>query len=219
MTNYAKSNTGFKILSTLLKPIFKFWYNPKIEGKENIPANGAIVVACNHKHLMDQCMVIISTKRPIHYMAKSEYFENKKVAWFFKAAGCIPVNRNGHDSDAKDAATDVLKSGGALGIFPEGTRNKTEDILMPFKFGAVSLAKKNGALVVPVGVSGDYKFRAKNLKARIGEPIDVSEMDLEKANELLQSSVEALIRKNLDEGFGSEQDYERIKHTDNKVSD
>ena len=83
MTNYAKSNTGFKILSTILKPVFKFWYSPKLIGKENIPESGAIVVACNHKHLMDQCMVIVSTKRPIHYMAKSEYFENKKVAWFF----------------------------------------------------------------------------------------------------------------------------------------
>ena len=47
MTNYAKSNTGFKILSTILKPVFKFWYTPKLIGKENIPENGAIVVACN----------------------------------------------------------------------------------------------------------------------------------------------------------------------------
>ena len=213
MTNYAKSNTGFKILSTILKPIFKFWYSPRLIGKENIPENGAIVVACNHKHLMDQCMVIVSTKRPIHYMAKSEYFENKKVAWFFKAAGCIPVNRNGKDTEAKDAATEVLQAQGALGIFPEGTRNKTEDLLMPFKFGAVSLAKKNNALVVPVGVSGDYKFRPKNLVARIGEPIDVSEMDLEEANEKLHKAVETLILENLKEGNGSEQDFERAKHS------
>ncbi|MBO5857776.1 MAG: 1-acyl-sn-glycerol-3-phosphate acyltransferase [Clostridia bacterium] len=213
MTNYAKSNTGFKILSTILKPIFKFWYSPKLIGKENIPENGAIVVACNHKHLMDQCMVIVSTKRPIHYMAKSEYFENKKVAWFFKAAGCIPVNRNGKDTEAKDAATEVLQSQGALGIFPEGTRNKTEDLLMPFKFGAVSLAKKNNALVIPVGVSGDYKFRPKNLVARIGEPINVSEMDLEEANEKLHKAVETLILENLKEGNGSEQDFERAKHS------
>ena len=213
MTNYAKSNTGFKILSTILKPVFKFWYSPKLIGKENIPESGAIVVACNHKHLMDQCMVIVSTKRPIHYMAKSEYFENKKVAWFFKAAGCIPVNRNGKDTEAKDAATEVLHAQGALGIFPEGTRNKTEDLLMPFKFGAVSLAKKNNALVIPVGVSGDYKFRPKNLVARIGEPIDVSGMDLEEANEKLHKAVETLILENLKEGNGSEQDFERAKHT------
>lgn len=213
MTNYAKSNTGFKILSTILKPVFKFWYTPKLIGKENIPESGAIVVACNHKHLMDQCMVIVSTKRPIHYMAKSEYFENKKVAWFFKAAGCIPVNRNGKDTEAKDAATEVLHAQGALGIFPEGTRNKTEDLLMPFKFGAVSLAKKNNALVIPVGVSGDYKFRPKNLVARIGEPIDVSGMDLEEANEKLHKAVETLILENLKEGNGSEQDFERAKHS------
>ena len=84
---------------------------------------------------------------------------------------------------------------------------------MPFKFGAVSLAKKNNALVIPVGVSGDYKFRPKNLVARIGEPIDVSEMDLEEANEKLHKAVETLILENLKEGNGSEQDFERAKHS------
>ncbi len=210
---YSEKNTGFKILSTILKPVFKFICNPKIIGKENIPEKGAIVVACNHKHLMDQCMVIISTKRPINYMAKSEYFENKKVAWFFKAAGCIPVHRDRKDENAKSAASEVLSNGGALGIFPEGTRNRTEYLLMDFKFGAVSLAKKNNALLVPVGVSGDYKFRTKNLVARIGEPIDISNLELEEANQKLHNAVESLILKNLEEGFGSEQDYKRAEKT------
>ena len=53
----------------LLKPVFKFYYNPKIIGKENIPKEGPIIIAGNHKHLYDQCLPIISTKRPIHYIS------------------------------------------------------------------------------------------------------------------------------------------------------
>ena len=74
---------------------------------------------------MDQCGTILASKRAIHYMAKKEYFDGK-FAWFFKMMGCISVNRSIHDDEAKKKAMDVLKDGKALGIFPEGTRNKTD---------------------------------------------------------------------------------------------
>lgn len=77
-------NVAYKVLRTILTPIYKFYYNPKIIGKENIPKEGSIIIAGNHKHLMDQCNIIISTKRVITYMAKKEYFDNKKTSWFFK---------------------------------------------------------------------------------------------------------------------------------------
>lgn len=114
---------GYKFLRGILSPIFKFWYRPKIEGKENILEEGSIILAGNHIHLMDQCNVIVSTKRKLHYMAKKEYFDNKKVAWFFKLVGCISVDRSKKDEEAKEKAIEVLKEGHALGIFPEGTRN------------------------------------------------------------------------------------------------
>ena len=114
---------GYRIMRAILSPIYKFWYRPKVVGKENILNDGAIVLAGNHIHLMDQCNVIISTKRKLHYMAKKEYFDDKKVAWFFRFVGCIPVDRKRKDENAKEAAIEVLNNGHALGIFPEGTRN------------------------------------------------------------------------------------------------
>lgn len=183
----------FRIFRGVLKPIFKFWYNPKIYGKENIPKEGSIIVAGNHKHLMDQCMVIIATKRPIHYMAKIEYWKGH-FAWFFKMAGCIPVDRSKKDTKAVNSALDVLNKGGAIGIFPEGTRNKTEKLLLPFKFGAVSMAWKTNSLIVPFGIYGDYKFRSKNLVVRIGKPFSVGE-SLEEANTKLVSEVTKLIKE------------------------
>lgn len=181
---------GFKIYRALLGPLFRFWYKPKIIGKENIPVDGPIVLAGNHRHLYDQCMIIIATKRVIHYMAKKEYFKGA-FRWFFKSAGCIPVDRTKKDPNAKRLAMEVLNDKEALGIFPEGTRNKTDKLLLPFKYGAVSLAQKGDAVIVPFGISGDYKFRS-GITIKIGKPFKVGD-DLEKANKRLEREVTKLI--------------------------
>ena len=192
-----KKYPSYTFFKTILGPIFKLWYNPKTIGKENIPKEGPIIIAGNHIHLFDQCFPILATKRPINYMAKKEYFDDKKVAWFFKSVGCIPVNRSTKDKNAVDSALEVLNRAGAVGIFPEGTRNKTKDFLLPFKFGAVSMAKKTNATIVPVGITGTYKFRSKNLIARIGKPFKVDNMTLEEANEKLFNEVKTLMEENL----------------------
>ena len=184
---------GYKLFKPVLGPLFKLWYNPKISGISNIPKSGPIIIAGNHKHIMDQCSVIVSTKRVVHYMAKKEYFDGK-MAWFFKVTGCISVDRGVHDEAAKEKALAVLKNGGAIGLFPEGTRNKTKAILLPFKFGAVSMAKKTNATIVPFGISGDYKFRSKNLEVVFGEPFKIDNLDLESANELLTNKIKNLIK-------------------------
>ena len=89
----------YKFNKLVLGFIFKLYYNPTIIGKENIPKEGSILIVGNHKHLFDQCLAIIATKRGIHYMAKKEYFDNKKVAWFFKSNGCISVDRSKKDPE------------------------------------------------------------------------------------------------------------------------
>lgn len=185
---------GYRLFKPILSPLFRLWYRPKIFNASVIPKEGPIIIAGNHKHIMDQCSVIVSTKRVVHYMAKREYFDGK-LAWFFKITGCISVDRSIHDDEAKSKALDVLKKDGAIGLFPEGTRNKTDAFLLPFKFGAVSMAKKTDATIVPFGISGDYKFRSKNLKVHFGEPFKVGDMDLETANQLLASKIGELMKK------------------------
>ena len=191
-----KKNRFYRFSRVFLGFIFKLWYHPKVIGKENIIKEGPIIVAGNHKHVMDQCGIIISTKREMHYMAKKEYFDGK-YAWFFKKTGCISVDRSIHDDVAKEKALEVLKSGGALGIFPEGTRNKTKEFLLPFKFGCVSMAKKTGAYIIPFGVTGDYKFRSKNLVYNIGKPFKVGNMELEEANNKLAKKIGYLMKKGI----------------------
>lgn len=181
----------YKIFKPILGPIFRFYYNPTIIGKENIPKEGRLLIVGNHKHLYDQCLAIISTKRPIHYMAKKEYFDGK-IAWFFKSVGCIPVDRSKKDKNATNSALEVLNNDFVLGLFPEGTRNKTNKKLLPFKFGAVSMANKTDSYILPFGISGDYKFRSKNLTIKFGKPYKVSD-DLEKENKKLERIVSKLI--------------------------
>lgn len=188
----------YRIGRFILGPFFKWYYNPTIIGKENIPKEGAILIVGNHKHLYDQCLSIISTKRFIKYMAKREYFDNKKTRWFFKAVGCISVDRSVHDGKAKGEAIETLKNGGAIGLFPEGTRNKTQEFLLPFKFGAVSMAKKTDAYLVPFGITGDYIFRSKNLVIKYGKPFKVTDMELEEANNLLYETIKKLMEDTLE---------------------
>ena len=142
--------------------------------------------------------MIISTKRVVHFLAKDEYFKGK-FAWFFKATGCISVDRDAHDGVAKNQAIEILKNGGAVGLFPEGTRIKTkEKLLLDFKYGTVSMAQKTNAKIIPYAVTGDYKFRSKNLMIRFGKAFSVSKDEsLEEANKKLYKEVNKLLLENL----------------------
>lgn len=253
--------------------LFKIFYNPKIIGKENIPDKGPVIIAGNHVHLYDQCHVLISTKRYINYMAKKEYFSSKLTSWFFKNVGCIKVDRTKKDDLAVNEALGVLNRGGALGIFPEGTRNalkkdeikilyskyfndyskrkfksflkkntpkksqvllleklyndkkislecfynslentdkclkklleekiidkKTYDdsLILDFKYGAVSLASKTKSVIIPVVVTGTYKFRSNNLTVKIGKSINVDDKDLKEANLNLRKTMIEMIKE------------------------
>ncbi len=183
----------YRLFSPIMNLAFKFWYNPTILNKENIPNDAPVIIACNHVHLFDQCLTIAATKRVIHYMAKKEYFDGA-LRPFFEAFGCISVDRQkSPDVNSVKSALRVLKRGGAIGIFPEGTRNRTDKLLLRFKPGAVALAKKADAYIVPCGLTGDYKFRSKNLCIRYGKPFKVSDMTVQEGNEKLYNEVEKLV--------------------------
>lgn len=196
--NSRQGELGYKIMSFFLKPIFLLYYRPKLINKNVIPKEGPIILAGNHMHVLDQCLPLACTKRPVHYMAKKEYFDSL-FAWFFKFVGCISVNRQIKDTVAKERAIDILNNGGALGIFPEGTRNKTKEELLPFKLGVVSMAQKTGATIVPFGITGQYKRgKNNNLTLRLGTPFKVEkDQSLEEANEKLRTIVGDLMKENI----------------------
>ena len=190
-----KTDDGYKrnlIMYYVIKPVLllvaKILYNPKIIGRENIPKRDGCVIACNHIHAFDPAMLIYSMRRVIHFIAKKELFECK-MRWFYLSYGTIPVDRDKKNPLALKVAEEYLENNEIVGIFPEGTRNKEIDGLLPFKFGAVKIASVTKKKIVPCVITGNYKVFKSNLKIRYGKPIDISDMDLEDANELLRNTM------------------------------
>ena len=271
-TDECRHELGYKLMRPIVSWNFKRKYHPVVIGGENIPKTGPLVFCGNHRHKDDQYNVMLETKRVIHMLSKDEYFKGKS-AWFYRAAGCIPVDRSIHDENAKSEARAILHSKGCIGLFPEGTRNEVtckdeeleklekilnlskeeiiekikyksirttqvnllielknqnkitkdelkefvldadnallkllkkkiikeeeynESLLLPFKFGAVSLAKKENALIIPYATTGLYNGEKNQLITRIGKPLDVSGMELEDANKLLRQTMIKLMQK------------------------
>ena len=110
--------------------------------------------------------------------------------------GIIPVNRRIHDKNALQKAIDVLNDDKVIGIFPEGTINRTEETIIPFKIGAVKMASETNTKIVPFIITGEYKIGNKNLKLEFLEPIEIPKKDdLTEYNKELESIISKKLRK------------------------
>ena len=135
-----------------------------------------------------------STKRNVYFIAKKELHDGK-FGFIFRWAGTIPVDRSKKNPNARIKAEEALNNGKIIGIFPEGTTIKKKGELLPFKYGAVSIAKKTNSKIVPFAIIGEYKLFSK-IKIVFDKPIDISKLDLEEANKLLREKIVNLIEKN-----------------------
>ena len=186
----------YKIIQPLIRPIFKLYYNPTIVNKDYIPSEGSAVIAGNHKHALDPILVDSCTGRVVHTLAKKDLHDGP-FGGFFKAIGTIPVDLHAeHNKEALNSAIDYLKEGNLINLSPEAKRNYTDEVLLPFKFGAVVMAKKTNSIIIPYSITGDYRFRSKDLKIVFGKPLDVSALSVEEANVLLFETVKQLILDN-----------------------
>lgn len=184
----------YKACKLIYTTLLKVLYRPTAIGVENIPEDGPLIFAGNHRHAFDPVVVMTHTKRTVHYMAKESLFKGLHGI-LFKQIGLIKVYRTRNNPEAIQSAVELLKQGGTLGIFPEGTRNQTEEPLLRFKHGAVRIAKEANSKIVPFAIKGQYKLFRKKLIIEFGKPIDVSEMELEEANDCIRNEVLNLLRK------------------------
>lgn len=166
---------GYKIVRAVLDFIFFVIFRLHVEGRENVPQTGAIIVAPNHKSDWDPPLIGVAfNTRIIHYMAKEELFKNPFLGWLIRQFGTFPVKRGTVDRTAIRQALRELKAGNPLGIFPEGTRIRREG-LGRFHSGMASLALMTGTPVVPVAVIGSRWMPHKKgpLAVLIGKPVEV----------------------------------------------
>ena len=186
-----KSNL-YRFLRPILTFLMKLIFKPKIIGKENIPKNGSMVLAGNHTNILDPVLLLSSTKRTVHFLAKIELVEGP-LGFGFKHMGIIPVNRRIKDKSVMPAAEEGLKAGKIIGVFPEGTINRTDDITMPFKTGAVRMAYGTNTKIIPFAITGKYHI-FKGPVIIFGKPYKVGE-DITKENEKLKENVIKLIKE------------------------
>ena len=183
----------YRVLRPIAVFLLKTIYQIKIINKENVPKDGAFIFAGNHKHNYDAISLMCGSKRVIHFMAKQELMD--KHGWLFKNMGIIPVDRSKKNQEAIFEADGYLKNGEVVAIFPEGTFNKTEYVIMPFKYGAVKIASNSNVPIVPFAIVGEYKKFRKGLKIVFGKPYYVMDInDLTKENVKLMNKVVTLMK-------------------------
>ena len=180
----------YKILQKIVKFLNKIYVRPTYEGIENIPDYGSFILAGNHIHLLDPGPIMSITNRQVHFLAKSSLFKFPK-SLIFNNMGLIKVNRDGKDKDAYNKAVEYLKNDEIIGIYPEGTRERGRGLL-PFKSGAVRMAKEANTIIIPFATIGKYRPFRKGLIIRFAKPYKVKD-DIDKSNKELRDIIKGLL--------------------------
>ena len=185
--------------------VYYLAYDMHFEGLENLPDKDheGVIVASNHRSYADPVLLTMYMKRPMHYMAKEELFNNKLFGAFITGLGAFPVKRGAGDMQVINKSVELLEKGHNVVIFPEGTRSKENKVLRG-KTGVALIAAMSGADVLPVGICFEgtkLHFRTK-LTIRYGkiiphEEIAVSEernpRELRRAKERIMSAIKVLV--------------------------
>lgn len=177
----------YKIVKPIVNLFIRVFFRPTIIGLDNIPKDKSCVIAGNHTKWLDPVMLVGITNRQIHFLAKDSLFKGI-VGAVVKGMGAIPVNRKIHDKDALINAKECLKNNAVIGVFPEGTINRTNDIIMPFKIGAVKMSHDTNSYLVPFVITGKYKLFRKSIKIEFLKKMKISK-DLDKENKKLEKLI------------------------------
>ena len=193
-------------VKAVIRPAFRWQSHLDVSGAEYVPKTGPAIVAANHRSMLDVPVLVMACPRPITFMAKRELFGDPLRRWAFHTMGGFPVRREIADIRAIDVALAVLERGQVLGMYPEGTRSRTGQML-PFLKGAAWLALRTGAPIVPCGISGTAHEPQENgggswrkhVRIAFGPPLEVQREDdpetrREKAEALTAELLDAVTR-------------------------
>ncbi len=172
-----RARLQYKYGVSILYHSFGILFGLKIEGVSNVPKNGRVILACNHRSNYDPPLVgcCIHT-RPIYYFAKKCLFNSRFSSEFLKSLNAIPVDTENLSVKTMKKFINLLKEGEALMVFPEGTRSKTNEFLEA-QPGVGYLSLKTNTMVLPVFIKGTHEpmirhfFRRSPLLVKFGKPI------------------------------------------------
>jgi glycerol-3-phosphate dehydrogenase (NAD(P)+) len=168
----------YYLVRAALVPFFLVYFRLSRFGREHGEVDGPLIVAANHRSFLDPFVIGASLpwRRPLHYVAKVELFEKRWQGWILNRLGAYPVRRGQSDEETLITSHEVLERGGAVCIFPEGTRHRTGSLARP-KRGFGRLALETGAAVLPVAVHGTeqvrrgWRIRPRKVKIRLGRAL------------------------------------------------
>lgn len=163
----------YSFAKVFVRFILLFVFRVRIRGRENMPEEGGVILAVNHRSYMDPVMAAIASPRKLAFMAKGELFKNPVFGGLIKSLGAFPVHRGGSDVGAMKSAFKILKDGNALLIFPQGRRVKNGE-KGKAKPGAAMIAQRCRVPVVPMYIGGEYKWMRK-ITVTIGKPLTFEE--------------------------------------------
>ncbi len=168
----------YRLVAGLLRFLSLVLYRPKVTGKENIPLSGPVLIAPIHRSNVDFAFTLFISPRKVFFMAKDSVFRVPVLGTLLLHLGAFPVKRGTADRESMSLAEEVLRRGHALVLFPEGTRKDGRGVAQ-LRDGAMFVAARTGATVVPVGVGGSEQAmppgkklpRPARIRIVIGEPI------------------------------------------------
>ena len=168
----------YRLVADLLTFLSFVLYRPRVTGKENIPLTGPVLIAPIHRSNVDFAFTLFISPRKVFFMAKDSVFKVPVLGTLLLHLGAFPVKRGTADRESMSLAEEVLRRGHALVLFPEGTRKEGRSVAQ-LRDGAMFVAARTGATVVPVGVGGSEKAmppgkklpRPARIRIVIGEPI------------------------------------------------
>jgi 1-acyl-sn-glycerol-3-phosphate acyltransferase len=171
--------------------LYTLVYRLEARGTDRFPREGPVVLCSNHRTLQDPIVLGVRLPRQVHYMAKEELFRIPLFAPLIRALGAFPVKRGGVSKEAVKTAIRLLQEGKVLGIFPEGRRNQTIGV---GKRGAVMMALRANARVVPVAIVGSYRPFAK-IVVVYGAPIEPEQLRAAGADEPSDAATELIMSR------------------------
>ncbi|MBN1190740.1 MAG: 1-acyl-sn-glycerol-3-phosphate acyltransferase [Dehalococcoidales bacterium] len=148
----------YYILTLLARTLIWLLSRCRVEGKENVPVDGPLIVVSNHLSVSDPVLLGVKLGRRIIFMAKEELFQSRFISYFVREFGAFPVYRGQSNRKALEEAKRVLESGHVLGLFPEGKRS-LENCLQTALTGSAFVAYHSRAAILPVAIVGSEAMR------------------------------------------------------------
>jgi 1-acyl-sn-glycerol-3-phosphate acyltransferase len=175
-----------RVLLAVCRPLFNILFSWRVEGRENIPLSGPLILVTNHVHILDPFFLVFAFPRWINFMAKEELFRSPFLMPWLSWAGCLPIRRGGNIREKQrtlERTREALERGFVLGMFPEGSRSR-DGKLREGKPGPAAIASRTNVPVIAGGIIGtdrikgiDCFWKRPAIVVHIGKPFRLPPTD------------------------------------------